>query len=60
MKAIVCLALLAGANGCFAAASEPGLLFYLSGDNGFTADYAAGNPEPNYLANVKIDRKSVV
>ena len=28
----------------------PGLLFYLSGDHGFNADYAAGGkPEPNYL-----------
>ena len=34
---------------------EPGLLFYLSGDHGFTADYAAGGaPQPNYLADVKI------
>jgi hypothetical protein len=36
-------------------ASEPGLLFYLSGDNGFNADYAAGgNPVPNYQHDVKI------
>ena len=36
-------------------ASEPGLLFYLSGDNGFNADYAAGgDPVPNYLHDVKI------
>ena len=34
---------------------EPGLLFYLSGDKGFNADYAAGgNPEPNFLKDVKI------
>ena len=37
------------------ASKEPGLLFYLSGDHGFKADYAAGGvPEPNYLADVKI------
>src|SRR5271169_4488993 len=54
MKTIICIALLASASVCFAAVSEPGLLFYLSGDHGFTADYAAGNPEPNYLADVKI------
>ena len=31
-------------------ADEPGLLFYLSGDHGFRADYAAGGkPEPNFL-----------
>src|SRR5580698_10231635 len=36
-------------------ASEPGLLFYLSGDHGLTADYAAGgNPVPNYVKDVKI------
>jgi hypothetical protein len=36
-------------------ASEPGLLFYLSGDHGLNADYAAGgNPIPNYQRDVKI------
>jgi hypothetical protein len=36
-------------------ASEPGLLFYLSGDSSLTADYAAGgNPIPNYVHDVKI------
>jgi hypothetical protein len=36
-------------------ASEPGLLFYLSGDQSFNADYAAGgNPVPNYVKDVKI------
>ena len=35
--------------------TEPGLLFYLSGDHGFKADYAAGgNPEPNFQYDVKI------
>jgi hypothetical protein len=34
---------------------EPGLLFYLSGDHGFNADYAAGGvPAPNYNSDVKI------
>ena len=34
---------------------EPGLLFYLSGDHGFQADFAAGgNPDPNFLYDVKI------
>src|SRR5580704_4160379 len=41
------------------AASEPskeaGLLFYLSGDHGFSADYAAGgNPVPNFQKDVKV------
>ena len=41
--------------GTVAASPEPGLLFYLSGDHGFRADYAAGGvPDPNYLADVKI------
>jgi hypothetical protein len=36
-------------------ANPPGLLFYLSGDHGFRADYAAGGkPEPNFLKDVKI------
>ena len=34
---------------------EPGLLFYLSGDRGFNADYAAGgNPAPNFQSDVQI------
>ncbi|MGA3045724.1 MAG: LamG domain-containing protein [Terracidiphilus sp.] len=34
---------------------EPGLLFYLSGDHGFNADYAAsGKSAPNFLSDVKI------
>ncbi len=36
-------------------ATEPGLLFYLSGDKSFNADYAAGgNPVPNYVKDLKI------
>ncbi len=35
-----------------AAADTTGLLFYLSGETGFRADYAAGNPKPNYRNNV--------
>jgi hypothetical protein len=35
--------------------AQPGLLFYLSGDHGFNADYAAsGNAAPNFLSDVKI------
>jgi hypothetical protein len=34
--------------------TKDGLLFYLSGDKGFTADYACGKAEPNFLSNVKI------
>ncbi|MEO8681720.1 MAG: LamG-like jellyroll fold domain-containing protein, partial [Vicinamibacterales bacterium] len=34
---------------------EPGLLFYLSGDHGLTADYAAGgNVEPNFASDVRV------
>ena len=34
---------------------EPGLLFYLSGDRGLTADYSAGGtPEPNYASEVTV------
>lgn len=36
-------------------ASEPGLLFYLSGDHGFNADYSAGGTAaPNFLRGVSI------
>jgi len=36
-------------------AGEPALLFYLSGDNGFNADYAAsGNTAPNFQSDVQI------
>jgi hypothetical protein len=34
---------------------EPGLLFYLSGDHGFAADFAAGGQErPNFLNGIRI------
>jgi Concanavalin A-like lectin/glucanases superfamily len=33
---------------------EPGLLFYLSGNNGLTADYAQGNPKPSVASGVEI------
>ncbi len=40
---------------------EPGLLFYLSGDNGFTADYAAGGQDkPNFLKGLKIIRDGAI
>src|SRR5215510_8589202 len=40
---------------CLAAPPAPGLLFYLSGDQDFTADYAAGgDPQPNFLRGVKM------
>jgi hypothetical protein len=35
------------------ASLAPGLLFYLSGDRGFNADYAAGNPVPNFAFDIK-------
>ena len=39
---LLCLLFLAAAPHATAAPHEPGLLFYLSGDREFTADYAAG------------------
>jgi hypothetical protein len=56
MKAIVCLFLLGLLCPCAAAApGEPGLLFYLSGDREFTADYAAGgDPRPNFIRDVRV------
>ncbi|HSS20482.1 MAG TPA: LamG-like jellyroll fold domain-containing protein [Pyrinomonadaceae bacterium] len=55
MKPSVLILILVACTSSFATTSEPGLLFYLSGDHEFTADYAAGgNPEPNFLRDVKI------
>src|SRR5262245_36419357 len=39
---------------CLANDSEPGLLFYLSGDQEFVADFAAGGPKPTFLRYVKM------
>jgi hypothetical protein len=47
MKAILFISNLGCWVSCLAASPEPGLLFYLSGDHEFTADYAAGgDPQP--------------
>ena len=50
----VCLIVLGGRYSCLADAPEPGLLFHLSGDHEFVADYAAGDPQPNFLRDVKV------
>ncbi|MCK5461435.1 MAG: hypothetical protein KAI95_00415, partial [Bacteroidales bacterium] len=40
---------------------EPGLLFYLSGDQGFTADFAAGGQDkPNYLRGLQIIKDGAI
>jgi len=50
----VCILLLTAGVGS-QAAGEPGLLFYLSGSRGLTADYAAGgNSQPNFAADVTV------
>ncbi len=36
------------------AQAEPGLLFRVTADSGFSADYAAGSAEPTFLANIEI------
>src|SRR6185295_14519978 len=57
MKTIVFLLILGSWCSCLAEPREPGLLFYLSGDHEFAADYAAGgDPQPNFLRDVKIIR----
>lgn len=33
---------------------EPGLLFFLSGNNGVTADFSQGNPEPSFIHGVEV------
>ncbi len=52
----LCLVVLGGRYSCLAESPEPGLLFYLSGNQEFVADYAAGEPKPNFLRDVKIIR----
>jgi concanavalin A-like lectin/glucanase superfamily protein len=47
---VLCTTMLAAAD----SAPEPGLLFHLSADNGFTADYAGGEAEPNFLEGVRV------
>jgi hypothetical protein len=61
MKATVCRVLLCllsfgvAPRGVAASPGEPGLLFYLSGDKEFTADYAAGgDPRPNFIRDVRV------
>ncbi|HTY35972.1 MAG TPA: VOC family protein [Bacteroidota bacterium] len=60
VKRIVLFAALVVCNGLLYSQSsgqprspEPGLLFYLSGEHGFAADYSAGGtPNPNFLEHV--------
>src|SRR5499427_5747085 len=55
MKSTLLLLLIGCWSSCLAAPPEPGLLFYLSGEHDFDADYAAGgDPHPNFLRDVKI------
>ena len=55
MKTIFLLLVLGCSYSSFAATPEPGLLFYLSGDHEFIANYAAGgDPTPNFLRDVKV------
>ena len=55
MKAILFILIIGSWVSCLAAPPEPGLLFYLSGDQEFTADYAAGgDPQPNFIRGVKM------
>src|SRR6185369_13416479 len=55
MKPFILILTLGTFCSCLASPAEPGLLFYLSGDHEFTADYAAGgDPQPNFLRDVKI------
>jgi len=47
--------LLAGAGRAQQDTSPPNLLFYLSGDRGLTADFAAGgDPAPNFASDVRV------
>ena len=48
------LLLVAAQAPCFADGAEPGLLFYLSGDHQFEADFASGDPKPTFLRDVRV------
>jgi len=50
----LCLVSIGGQQSIFADSPEPGLLFYLSGNREFVADYAAGDPKPTFLRDVKV------
>ena len=55
MKVILLILIIGCCATSLAAPPEPGLLFYLSGDREFAADYAAGgDPQPNFLRGVKM------
>ena len=52
---------LAGQAANHSISMEPGLLFYLSGDNEFTADFTAGGQDkPNYLIGLQIIRDGAI
>ncbi len=54
MKSILLILIFGCGAAALAAPPEPGLLFYLSGEQEFAADYAAGgDPQPNFLRGVK-------
>jgi hypothetical protein len=50
----LCLVFVGGRAACLAGTPDTGLLFYLSGDHEFIADYAAGNPRPTFLRDVRM------
>jgi len=55
MKSLLLILIIGSSATALATPPEPGLLFYLSGEQEFTADYAAGgDPQPNFLRGVKI------
>lgn len=55
MKSILLLIVLGCWIPCLAQSPEPGLLFYLSGEQEFAADFAAGgDSQPNFIRNVKV------
>lgn len=53
LKLILSLSILLAAN-AFSQENNGSLLFYLSGENGVRADYAAGQATPNFLSRVSV------
>ncbi|MGZ8844679.1 MAG: LamG-like jellyroll fold domain-containing protein, partial [Pyrinomonadaceae bacterium] len=55
MKSLFLILTLGAWIPCLAQSPEPGLLFYLSGEQEFAADFAAGgDTQPNFIRNVKV------
>src|SRR5438309_1687843 len=51
---LILTAALVALSNLWSAPDDPALLFYLSGNNGFTADFARGDPQPSVIKEIQI------